>query len=361
MRKTSVAIILHGLSRNGIDMLMASLARYWDYSRFDVTYLLAVDPNAPQPTEDEVKAAGARVIHLHDLDHCRWRRWPVTLRKAFREYGPFDVVHYHMYFLNGMNAWIAKKTGIPVRICHAHNTSHPNAGKIRRALYESIMRRLIIRNSTELVSCSVLAGQYLYGEHACHVISNGIDLRKFAPEDETIRKRGVRFITVGRLHEQKNPFFLLKIMNELTHLIPGATLEWAGDGPLKDAISRKIRELKLENTVHLLGTRQDVDRLLKQHDYFLFPSRYEGLGNALIEAQAAGLDCFISDVVPKEADCGKCRRIPLSKSAGEWAAEIAEYVRSGQTMCIDSDKLSQYDIQHTARALMDLYSGKGIS
>ena len=82
MRKTSVAIILHGLSRNGIDMLMASLAKYWDYSRFDVTYLLGVDPGAPQPAEDEVTAAGARVIHLHDLDRGRWCLWPVTLRRA---------------------------------------------------------------------------------------------------------------------------------------------------------------------------------------------------------------------------------------------------------------------------------------
>ena len=339
-------------------MLMASLAERWDYSRFDVTYLLAVDPGTPQLMEEKVRAAGARIVHLHDLNRGRWILWPFTLRKALKKYGPFDAAYYHMYFLNGINAWAAKKVGIPVRICHAHTVSHPNEGKIGRRIYKMIMRRQIVRNSTELVSCSKLAGRYFYKDHTYQVIFNGIDLQKFAPEDETIRKRGVRFITVSRLHEQKNPFFLLEVIGELICLIPEATLDWAGDGPAKEAIIKKIQELHLGNTVHLLGDRQDVDCLLKQHDYFLFPSLYEGLGSALIEAQATGLDCFISDTIPEEADCGKCRRISLSKGAGEWAAEIAEHVRSGQTMHVDPDKLSNYDIDHMARILMKMFSGK---
>lgn len=359
MRKTSVAIILHGLSRNGIDMLMASLAKYWDYSRFDVTYLLGVDPGAPQPAEDEVTAAGARVIHLHDLDRGRWCLWPVTLRRALKKYGPFDAAHYHMYFLNGINARAAKKAGIPVRISHAHNTSHPNEGKIARKIYKSVMRPMMIRHSTKLVSCSAMASRYFYGDQASYVLLNGIDLEKFAPE-KTNRERGMRFITVGRLHEQKNPLFLLEVFSEVIRLIPDATLDWVGEGLLEDEVRAKIRELKLEDAVRLLGPRDDVDRLLKQHDYFLFPSRYEGIGNALIEAQAAGLDCFISDPIPEEADCGKCRRIPLSKSAGEWAAEIAEYIRSGETMRIDPEKIGRYNVVHTARILMDLYAGRDI-
>ena len=191
------------------------------------------------------------------------------------------------------------------------------------------------------------------------MLLNGINLEKFAPE-ETNRERGTRFIPGGRLHEQKNPLFLLEVFSEVIRLIPDATLDWVGEGLLEDEVSAKIRELKLEDAVRLLGPRDDVDRLLKQHDYFLFPSRYEGIGNALIEAQAAGLDCFISDPIPEEADCGKCRRIPLSKSAGEWAAEIAEYIRSGETMRIDPEKIGRYNVVHTARILMDLYAGRDI-
>ena len=127
MRKTSVAIILHGLSRNGIDMLMASLAEHWDYSRFDVTYLLAVDPGAPQLTEEKVRASGARVIHLHDLDRGRWMLWPFTLRKALKQYGPFDAAHYHMYFLNGINAWAAKKAGILWKTKHLRMDAEKSA------------------------------------------------------------------------------------------------------------------------------------------------------------------------------------------------------------------------------------------
>lgn len=359
MKKTTVAIILHGLSRNGIDMLMATLAECWDYSRFDVTFLLAVDPGKPQPMEEKVLAAGARVIHLHDLNRGRWLLWPFTLRKALKQYGPFDAAHYHMYFLNGVNAWITKKAGIPVRICHAHNTSHPNEKAIGRIIYKRIMRRQILRCSTELVSCSAMAGRYLYGNNTFRVIPNGIDLRRFAPDDNDIRERGARFMTVGRLHEQKNPLFLLEVFSKLKKRIPEATLDWAGEGPLEEKVTAKIRKLGLEEAVHLLGSRRDVDELMRKHDYFLFPSRYEGLGTVLIEAQASGLDCFISDPIPEEADCGKCRRISLVKTAGEWAEEIADYVRSGEWMKADPDKLAHYSIMNTARVLMELYSGAG--
>lgn len=358
MKKISVAVILHGLARNGIDMLMATLAKYWDYSRFDVTYLLAVDPEDHQPLEDDVAAAGARVIRLHDLDRGRWIRWPATIRRALKEYGPFDAVHYHMYFLNGINARAADKAGIPVRICHAHNASGPHAGRIGRECYQTIMRRLIIRHSTMLLSCSEKAGRYFYKDQAFHVIPNGIETERFRPGNEADRPRGLRFITVGRLEMQKNPLFLLEVFSRLHLLLPGATLDWIGTGQMEDQIRQRISGLGLTDAVRLLGSRPDVNEFLKQSDYFLFPSLYEGLGTALIEAQAAGLDCFISDSIPQEADCGKCMRLSVDAGSAEWAERICRYIQSGETMSIDRQRIEQFDIRNAAGMIMRFYAGE---
>ncbi len=124
---------------------------------------------------------------------------------------------------------------------------------------------------------------------------------------------------------------------------------------MQDQIRRIAAQRGVENSVHLLGNRKDVDALMKNHDYFIFPSISEGLGLALLEAQASGLDCFISDGIPKTANCGKCLEISLNLSASEWAKTIVDFINSGQNLEIDTDKLLEFDIRRMGNELMQLY------
>jgi glycosyltransferase involved in cell wall biosynthesis len=112
-----------------------------------------------------------------------------------------------------------------------------------------------------------------------------------------------------------------------------------GDGSLRSDIEQKVVQMGLSDRVTFAGNRSDVPRLmLKAVDVFLFPSLHEGLGLVLIEAQAAGLPCIFSDVVPEEADLVRplLQRISLSKSASIWA----EAVRSAKS---DASAISQRD------------------
>ena len=101
-----------------------------------------------------------------------------------------------------------------------------------------------------------------------------------------------------------------------------------------------------------------MDEILKQSDYFLLPSVFEGLSLALAEAQAANLDCFVSDTVSKMSDCGKCKFISLEKTASQWADEIVAYIRGGERMSINETLLAQFDIGQMARKLEDIYSNQ---
>ena len=161
MRK--VAIILHGLGANGIDTLYANLSPYWDYSKYEITYLIAVDKDSHQFWEEKVVVQGVRVIHLHDLDKRRLLKWPKTLLKALKDYGPFDVVHSNMDMLNGINVLIAKLAGVSVRISHAHTSSSNNV-TIKKKIYISLMRLLMNTFSTNCIACSDVAGQYFLGK-----------------------------------------------------------------------------------------------------------------------------------------------------------------------------------------------------
>jgi len=75
-----------------------------------------------------------------------------------------------------------------------------------------------------------------------------------------------------------------------------AKLLLAGDGPLRGRLENQIAQCKLQGSVRLLGVRRDIPALLKTADVFVFPSRTEGLPNALLEAMAAGCPIVTTDV-----------------------------------------------------------------
>ena len=357
--KKKVAIILHGLSSNGVDTMFGNLSSHWDTDRFDMYYFLAVDPGVEQFCEERVRQNGCHVIHLHDLDGIRRLKWAHTLRRALKEYGPFDVIHSNLSLLSGLNLMAAKTAGIPVRIAHVH-TFPGKADSVAGRLYGTCMRLLLSRSVTVRLACSAEAGKAAFGSRPFQVIENGIELAGFLSagswrQDRKEKQGNHCFATVGRINTDKNPGFLLDVFDCIHRKIPDASLTWVGDGPLREQIESKAAEKGLQNAVRFLGIRKDVPQILERCDYFLFPSLHEGFGNALIEAQAAGLACFASDAVPGITDCGGVRFLSLALPAETWAEEIVRYIHSGQHMKPDQQKINRFDIQRMADELMHIY------
>jgi glycosyltransferase involved in cell wall biosynthesis len=161
---------------------------------------------------------------------------------------------------------------------------------------------------------------------AVHVIPNAIARERLTPASEAVRAQlraelGVPptaplVLSVGRLVAQKAHRDAIKAMTEVLRARPEARYVIAGQGPLKDELQQAIASAGVSARVSLLGPRRDIPALLQTCDVFLFPSLFEGLPVALLEAIASGPQCVASDIPQnREAaeNCSAVRFVPLGR------------------------------------------------
>ena len=162
-----------------------------------------------------------------------------------------------------------------------------------------------------------------------------------------------KVITVGRITTAKNPYFIVKVMRALCAMDPEYSLDWVGSGELKDEIQEEIHRFGLDNNITMFGAQKNIPEFLNRASIFLLPSIFEGLGIALIEAQAAGLPCVVSDRVPHEVDAGKCHFMSIDISPECWAEKIIALSKDKSK--IDLTKLSKFDIKNMVKQMEQIY------
>jgi glycosyltransferase involved in cell wall biosynthesis len=227
------------------------------------------------------------------------------------------------------------------------------------------------------LACSGDAAVSLFGadwqdSQKTRILHCGIDLAPFCASVNRAAVRAEMGIAadalvlghVGRFFEQKNHEFLVEIAAEVAKREPRAILLLVGDGPLRTQTEQKVASLGLRDRVIFAGVRADVHQLmLGAMDVFVFPSLYEGLGLVLIEAQAAGIPCVISDTVPQEADLvlPLMRRVSLSASPAIWAEALLAGRHAvsfpPQAECLRLVERSPFNISTSAARLEELYDG----
>jgi glycosyltransferase involved in cell wall biosynthesis len=192
--------------------------------------------------------------------------------------------------------------------------------------------------ATAGLACSPKAAIDLYGggweqDKRWRLLYCGIDLSPFrVPADRSVVRKELGIAEnayvlghVGRFSEVKNHTLLVDIFAEVVRREPQAHLLLVGDGALRKNMEKKVSELGLEAKVCFAGLRSDVPRVMQgAMDIFVFPSLYEGLGLVLIEAQAAGLPCVITETLPAEVDvvAGAIKRMDLASPLEQWATTI---------------------------------------
>ena len=125
---------------------------------------------------------------------------------------------------------------------------------------------------------------------------------------------------IARFELQKNPLFLIDIMNEIARKQNNAHFVIIGAGSMEQQMRKKIKSCGLEDRLSWLGRREDIKQFYNSFDAFLLPSLYEGLPVVGVESQAAGLPVFFSEDVTREAAVAELGHfISLKKSAKEWA------------------------------------------
>ncbi|MDD6461231.1 MAG: glycosyltransferase [Bifidobacteriaceae bacterium] len=335
-------VLVIGMTDNpgGMESVIMAYYRALDKNRVQCDFLANTSRIA---YEDEICGLGGHVYHLPPR-HTH----PYSFYRALRRFFTDNATKYTAIWENECSLAnisylsYAKRYGISKRIIHCHNSQN-GEGFIRGVLH-CINRHRIRHIATTFWSCSDKASVWFFGDDFASLpsyrcIPNAIDTERFAFDPsarERIRKRlGLSEQTilvgnVGRFVPQKNQSQLLDIFAHMRQRNHRYSLVLIGQGILADELRKKVEALDLSSSVVFLGTVREVEFYYDAMDLFLFPSLFEGLPVAPIEAQCAGLPIVFSDRCPANAniDTEKNLVIDISESADSLAGEIDSWFSS---------------------------------
>lgn len=346
------------MGRGGLETMIMNYYRNIDRSQIQFDFLTHRDFKADY--DDEIESMGGIIYNLPPLNpfSASYRK---ALSKFFDKHTEYKIIHVHQDCMSSVILKEAYKQGVPVRVAHSHNCSQDKNAKY---LIKLFYKKFISKYSTHLFACSKEAGDWMFGQTKFKVINNAIDASKYTYNENMRKKMRQKFELsveellighVGRFNLPKNHSYLLDVF-QLVQSSVKAKLFLVGDGYLRNEIEKKIQMLGLEDKVILAGVCDNVNEILQAIDVFLFPSLYEGLPVSIVEAQASGLPCLISDKVPIE--CKKTDlvyQMNLTDSAEKWADKVIELSKIKRVNTYEQIKASGYDIKENAKMLTDFY------
>ena len=352
-------MVVANFVNNGIGTVVLNYSRELVRDGGEVTVF--VGGPVGEDKQAEADGCGISVVQLPSR-----KKRPIAylgeLRRRVRA-GGFDIVHVHGN--SGMvlpDLLAARANRVVTVACHCHNTGceHP--------VLHRILKRAVPGGGDILLACSEEAGRWLYGDAPFTVLPNAFDTARFSYSEEA--RASVRaglgipegaFVLgdVARLNPEKNHAFLIGVFEELRKRDPDARLVIAGDGPGRAAVEDMVAASPARGGILMLGDVPDPSGLYSALDAFVFPSIHEGLGIVLVEAQIAGLGCWVSDDVPAAAGlCGLFHQFPLADGPAVWAERIQKRAQGSPREELSRKALAcaaPFDIANTYGLLRGLY------
>lgn len=368
--------IVSCIAKGGTEAFIINHFRNIDRQKYMFDFLVFTD--VVDPTyEKEIQDLGGHIYYGMPPELLHINVFVKRIIEIIKDNGPYEAVHAHINIANAWALYAAHKAGVKKRISHSHDTSGKEANNIVRRFYVNMQLYLINKYSTLKLACGELAGEYLYGHKSksnqWFVMHNGIDVHKFidVSQDriESLRKEfniencSYVFGNITRFEEKKNISFVVDIYKEIIKKQPQSVLLLGGvDGGQLNMIKQKVIDNGLSDNVHFIGVRNDIEVCLKLIDIYIFPSKFEGLPIAMLEAQASGVYCAASNKTTGEIDIGLnlIELLSLKKSAEEWANTILnklKYTKPNKEAVINKFRERGYDIRDSVKRLEKVYSG----
>ena len=362
--------VLHVLGNTqlgGAESRIMDLYRHLDRDRVQFDFL--VHTRQKGHFDEEIEKLGGRIFRVPRFRIYNIFAYKKALREFFREHHEFAAVQGHITSTAAIYLPIAREAGIPVTIAHARSAG---VDKGIKGTATRLMRRKLSERTDYMFTCSRLAGISVFGEKAASegrtvFIPNAIDCPAFGfdPEkrEEMRRELGLsdKYVIghVGRFHYAKNHEYLLRVFAKLCER-EGNGREYAlillGEGAGMESARSLAGELGISGRVHFLGNHGDIYNYYQAMDYFVYPSRFEGLPGTIVEAQASGLRCVMSDAI-----CEEVSVTPLvhSMSIGAEPEKWADYIISTQdyerTSHVEQMQEAGFDVSAQAERMTEFY------
>lgn len=348
----------------GVEAVVMNYYRHIDKSKIQFDFIC--DEDSTNIPYEEIEKLGGKVILIPPYQ--KLFRYHKELKRVLKE-GNYKIVHSHINTLSVFSLFAAKCAKVPVRIAHSHSTT--NKKEKKKNLMKQVLKPFSKLFATDYMCCSELAGRWLFGdklydEKKIYLLNNAIDLHKFEYNEkirEEVRKElnidEETFVMghIGRFVTVKNHEFLLDVFHEIYKENKNSILVLAGQGPLKEKIEQKAKEMNLDKAVQFLGQRSDANRLYQAMDVFVLPSLYEGLPVVGVEAQAAGLLYVLSDDMTKETKVLETTTfLSLNEGAKKWADTIDNATKQFERKNMLNEMAQKgFDIQKEVKKLEEIY------
>lgn len=358
MNRKKILHYIPGFKIGGIESLFLDLVSEIDKSRYEISLLIEKD--IPENIAFFLRKKAIKVykndvpIRKHPVNYLK--KMYILLKES-----DMDILHLHIFLSRIYMIFLAKLLKVSKIVVHSHTTSLDPISKIGKKFYGMFSKKNIVE-----VACAKEAGECLFGKNSdCEVITNGVNFEKFKFNDN-IKKEYIKKLNlqnrkiigmIGRISYQKNQKFAIDIFESLNNIDRDYVLLLIGNEADDKEIPQLVKEKGLENKVVFLGARNDIKELLSLIDVYLMTSRYEGLSVGLLEAQASGVQCLISDAItPKNIVTNNVKVLSLNDSPEIWAKNIINLYNKGREK-IDYESLnnSEYSIKAFVKKIEEIY------
>lgn len=363
-RPIRILQVFGALNRGGAETMIMNIYGNMDTSQIQFDFIIHTKEKCD--FTDEIVKLGGKIYSVpayRGLNHFAYKK---AWKDFFHRHPEYKIVHGHMRSTASIYMSIAKKYGRKT-IAHSHSTA--SRGNRLERLVKNLMQIPIRYIADYLFACSNEAGKWLFGKRSLgkdnyRVIKNAIETEKYvfneAIRNEIRKKIGVehKFVVghVGSFTYPKNHSFLIDVFYQIQIKKKDSVLLLVGDGQLRRDIEIKIERLGIKDKVILTGVVPNVNDYMQAMDFFLFPSLWEGLPVTVIEAQASGLTCAISDRITQEVNITPfIQTISLDETAEVWADKIILSKEGHRFKANDIIIKSGFDVRNSMEELTAFY------
>lgn len=358
--------IVSAMNTGGAETFLMKMYRSLDREKYQMDFCVNSDENF---YEKEIASLGGKIYKIPAKSQ-NIVKWHKELKRVVRENGYQYVIRVCEHSLAVLDLLVAREGGAKQLVMRSSNTG--SGSKMSTVVHRCFCFLPQIVPTVKLAP-STEAAEYTFGQGCVErgevfLLHNAIDTNVYCFDEigrERLRKElGLedKFVVghIGRFNHQKNHDFLIDVFQEIHDVNSQARLVLVGKGELEEAVRQKVCALGLEEYVTFTGVRQDIPQLLSAFDVFLFPSLYEGMPNTVIEAQATGLPCVISDTITREADITGLVSYLALGNPEQWSGILLDCtIRGGAERRDITAKIREagYDIRDAAKNFSHLVFG----